>query len=547
MIKIILNIVLCIIPLFLYSQTQKLNQYSTDKTSWWKQNQFKDSVASISWNSAIEYLVKKNEFPQGRVTVAVIDSEFDLNHRILKNVMWVNEDEIKDNNVDDDSNGYIDDYFGWNFLGIKKKDSALGYVLMEKTRILRTMDSISFKNIRKKNKIPFSYTEVRSSYDSTVDSLKADIKYYRDIEKSYTYVMDTLKKLISNKITLKNLSSFKTTNDTIKGYVDFAKYYYEDDYFPYEKFMEYLYFKEQGLKICMNLDYDNRILIEDQLYNIRDVNYGNNFFGKNISILEHGTSVSGVIAHSMLDSTSSKSKIFSNKFPTKIIPITFTGVGDFTDKDFYLAIKYAVNNGAKIINLSQAKDFSIQPKLLKKALSYAERKNVLIVLSAGNQALNLDKQFLFPHSIPRIFNKQYSNLIIVGANTKKIGENLVDGDTNYGLKSVDIFAPGIDILTCLPNGGYGEESGTSFAAPLVANVAALIWSHYPKLKACQIKDIILNSGSAYNGLVNVPYNSEIKSDEKKFIAKQPFQNLSKSGKILNAYNAIIMAEKIASN
>ena len=314
--------------------------------------------------------------------------------------------------------------------------------------------------------------------------------------------MDTLRKLLKEKISLKSLSNYIAANDTIKSYVDYAKYYYEADY-PYDEFMKYVRFKELSLAICMNLTYDNRSLLPKAARSKRNKKYGTHIIGKNTSILEHGTQVSGIIAYSMLDSAGLKPKNPIKNYPINIMPVTFTGIGDFTDKDFYVSIKYAVDNGAHIINLSQAKSFSIQPKILKKALSYAEKNNVLVVISAGNDSQNLDNDWQFPQSIARLYQREFSNVLIVGATTKKYGKGLVDPDTNYGLHSIDIFAPGVDILTCSPNNQFTNSEGTSFAAPIVANIAALVWSHYPKLKASEIRKIIMDSGAPYNGLVNV--------------------------------------------
>ncbi len=542
MLKHFLVFILWVSPVFVCSQTNGLNQFKADNNNWWKLNQFQDSLGSTSWNKTIAYLLQKKEYPKKQIKIAVLDTDFDLNHKMLKPVRWTNEDEINGNNIDDDENGYRDDVFGWNLLGIKKKDTALAYILTEETRILRKFDSISFQLIKEKNKIPYSFKDVKSSYDSVILSLKSKIKPYKDIEANYTFVMDTLRKLSTDKISLHTLSNFVTTNDTIKGYIEFAKYYYNND-FPYDEFIKYLKFKELSLDICTNLEYDNRSLLEDKPDNIKNQYYGNNVFGKNKSILTHGTLVSGVIAHSMLDSVDVINENVIKKYPVAIMPITFSGIGDFTDKDFYVAFKYAIDNGANIINLSQGKAFSIQPKVLKKALSFAEKKNVLVVMSAGNEAINLDENWRFPQSIPKIFNQDFSNLLIVGASSKMIGENLVDEDTNYGLHSIDIFAPGVDILTCLPNNKFTLSSGTSYAAPIVANVAALIWSHYPELKASDIKSILLSSGTTYDGLVNLPSDEEEKPYEVNFKTKQSFQNLSKSGKIINAYKALILAKQ----
>lgn len=538
---------ICLIgPILLAGQEHNIGSFKADTISWWKLDKGQDSLAAISWNKGINHLHQNNNQPKKQITIAVLDTDFDLNHRMLSKLILLNKDEVEGNNIDDDKNGYVDDNFGWNFLGIKNKDSALAYVLMEETRILRKVDSASFKSFKKKNNVPFEYVDVKSSFDSTVVELENRLNPYKEVKINYTYVMDTLSKVIPGEISITSLSNFTVPNDTIMGYVNFAKYYYEND-FPYNEFISYLKNFELSLDICMNIDYDNRSLIHDKSNKLRHRSYGNSFFGKNISLLSHGSSVSGVIAHGILDSTETKNEQSIKNYPVKIMPLTFTGIGDFTDKDFYLGFKYAVDNGANIINISQAKTFSINPKVLLKAFNLAEKKNVLVVVSAGNQAMNLDKNWKFPQSIPKLYKKVFSNVLIVGASAKKLNENLLDEDSNYGLASVDIFAPGVDIPTILPYNKFTTKSGTSFAAPIATNVAALVWSHFPRLKASQIKKIIMDSGANYNGLVKVPCDDKDDSNCKNTPIKQPFVTLSKSGKIINAMNALTIAEKISPN
>jgi len=532
--------------ILVYGQSTTIERFKIDTSNWWKIDYGQDSLASISWNKGLKYAYKTNNYPKKQIKVAILDTDFDLNHNMLLDLIAINKDEISRNNKDDNQNGFVDDYAGWNFLGIKNKDSALAHVLMEETRILRKFDSLSYQTLKKRNKIPFKYIEVKSSFDSIVKSLQRDINPYINIEENYTYVMDTLRKLIPDKISLSSLTDYKTQNDTIMGYVNFAKYYYEND-FPYDEFIDYLKLKKLSLDICMNLSYDNRMLLQDKPNNLRDKNYGNPIFGKNIQLLSHGTTVSGVIAHALLDSSNTKNKNTIPNYPIKILPITFTGIGDFTDKDFYLGFKYAISNGANIINISQGKTFSMTPKILFKALKLAKRRNVLVVMSAGNQAMSLDENWRFPQSISKLYEKNFSNVLIVGASSKKLNKNLLDEDSNYGLKSIDIFAPGEDIPTTLPNNEFTTKSGTSFAAPIVTNVAALLWSHYPKLKASEIKKIIMQSGAEYDGLVNVPCDLEKNQFCKNNPQKQKFNLLSRSGKIINALNALKLAEKLTSN
>lgn len=536
MAKKILILVFLVLPISLLSQTTQFKEFKSDSLNWWKLDLGQDSLASISWNKGIMHLLQKNNHPKKHITIAVLDTDFDLNHKMLSKLML--NDFNKNNNTDKN------DHLGWNFLGIKNKDSALAYVLMEETRILRKIDSISYKSLKRKNKIPFEYNDVKSSYDSTVSFLKGTINAYKEIEPNYTYVMDTLRKLMPDEISITTLSKYTSPNDTIMGYVNFAKYYYEND-FSYPEFISHLKLNELSLDICMNLEYDNRVLLQENSELNKSGNYGNQIFGKNISLLTHGTTVAGVIAHSLLDSTNLERKEDINEFPVRIMPITFTGIGDFTDKDFYLGFKYAIDNGANIINISQGKAYSIEPNLLKKALILAEKNNVLVVMSAGNQAKNLDENWRFPQSISKLYKKEFSNLVMVGATSKKLNTNLIDEDSNYGLESIDIFAPGVNILTTLPNNKFTTKSGTSYAAPIVTSVAALIWSHFPKLRADQLRSIILDSGAHYDGLINVPIDEENSSENS--TAKQLFINLSKSGKIINAFNALTLAEKICPN
>jgi len=543
--KYILVFIISISPILVNGQSSCIDHFKIDHINWWKLDQGLDSLASISWNKGVEYLRLKNNHPKKQIKIAVIDTDFDLDHKLLNDLVIIKQNEFLNYHFDDDNNGYIDDYSGWNFLGIKKRDSALAYVQMESTRLLNQYNSTTFKKLKRKNKLPFKYVDVKSSFDSTVISLEKKINAYKEIEPNYTYVMDTLQKLILDKISLKTLKEFHSPNDTIMGYVNFARYYYEKD-FPYDEFIDHLNLYKLSLDICMNLDYDNHELIEENTTSLQNTKYGNNIFGKNITYLTHGTTVTGVIAHSLVDSTSINKKQSSLIKPGVIMPITFTGIGDFTDKDFYSAFKYAINNDVNIINLSQSKEFTIHPKILKKALNLAKKNNVLVVMSAGNQASNLDDMWRFPQSIPKLYNKDFDNLIIVGATTKTLNENLIDQDSNYGLKSVDIFAPGEDIQTILPNNKFGTKSGTSFATPIVTNLALLLWSHYPELKASEIRKIILESGFKYDGMVNVPCDSE-ENPNCKNTPQKKFSNLSKSGKLVNTLNAIKLANSKISN
>lgn len=538
--KIVLFITIFFLSFSGFCQTDKLTPFKSNDTIWWKLDYKSDSVPGTSWNKAIKFLKKIRRTPQKKVSIGILDSDFDLNHIALKGIIWKNKKEIPENELDDDKNGFVDDTNGWNFMGLKNQDSSLAYIATEESRILGNLYGQKLGNHSIKKKVFFDLEEVKFSYDKTINQIKEELNPNLDIEPSFTFVIDTLRKLIKNPISLETLSSYETENDTIRGYIDFAKYYYQND-FPYDDFISYLNHNNKILELSLNQERDDRMSLGDNIDCLKDLDYGNNAFGKNLNILEHGTLVAGVVASSVLDINNLENKQLVNS-AIDILPVSITAVGNYLDKDFYSGIKYAVDNGAQIINFSQGKSFSLSPKILKKALDYANKKGVLVIISAGNESENLDIDKEFPQSIPKFYNKEFKNLIVVGASTDNLNEDFVEEDSNYGINSVTIFAPGTDIRTTLPFDKITEESGTSFAAPIVVNIAALIWSYYPQLKAKDIKDIILKSGQMFDIQVKIPTDEDDSSSEKKV----PFWKLSKSGKLVNAYNAIVLAEKITS-
>ncbi len=221
----------------------------------------------------------------------------------------------------------------------------------------------------------------------------------------------------------------------------------------------------------------------------------------------------------------------------KIMPLNISYSGDEHDKDIAMAIYYAVDNGAKVINMSFGKEFSLHKKWVSDAYKYAESNNVLIVHCAGNDSFNVDENPYYPNDVDyENPHEVVDNFINVGATTAKADSTLVASFSNYGKKNVDLFAPGDKIYTTTAGNGYAYDSGTSLAAPMVSATAALIWSYYPKLTAKEVKQIILESGTAYDMDVLIP------GGEGK---KAKFSELSKSGKVLNVYNAMQLAEKVS--
>ena len=114
---------------------------------------------------------------------------------------------------------------------------------------------------------------------------------------------------------------------------------------------------------------------------------------------------------------------------------------------------------------------------------------------------------------------------------------MVSSFSNYGASNVDVFAPGGSIYSTMPNNEYEFQGGTSMAAPAVSGVAALILSRFPELSAVQVKKIIMQSGLPVKTPVVLAGDTDL---------SKPFSEVSRTGKIVNAYNALILAGQVAS-
>jgi len=527
--KINFTLVLCLLFKIVVAQENKNINSIND---WWI-NESSDTLPSINLKGVYDYINKNNIKAGKKVIVSFIDTDIDIDHQAFDNLIWTNKDEIPNNNIDDDGNGYVDDLNGWNFIAQKSNGESLDYTLMEKTRILINFSERKLNRLYKKGKILFDYEDVKSSYDETIKSLKEKIKPYADQESNYTEIYNVLKDSFNLEvIKQEDLENLETSSEYLKQCIAYVKYYY-DTGFPYNEFIDYLNYKQKSLDICMNLEYDNRELVGDDQNDINDRDYGSPKISGKANSIDHSTKVSGVVVNGL------SKFINSNNFSYGIMPIVITGIGDPTDKDTALAIRYAVDNGAKVINLSQTKSFSIHNKFVDDALIYAEKHDVLIVKSAGNENLDLDIETRYPNDTDNSNNEIVSNVITVAASTDQIKDGIVDDSSNYGQNTVDIFAPSTKISTFLPDNKYFTTSGgTSYAAPVVTVVAILIRAYFPDLSASQVKQILMDSGTKYDVDVTIT-----KDNDEEIV--KPFSSLSISGKIVNAYNAFLMAEEMS--
>ncbi|MCL9805030.1 S8 family peptidase [Flavobacterium amniphilum] len=547
-----------LITLLIYScSSNKISKTSLKddlSKNWHHEDYTVSNVPGISLEKAVVNL--KGLKPQKQIIVATIDNLIDSNHEDLKDNIWINEKEIPGNKIDDDHNGYVDDVKGWNFLGTKSGNYIV-WGNFEYTRVIREYEPL-FKD-KKEEEIFGEDLKKYKEYKRALIFQEEKYKYYANYLKSMIFCVkiepkakDTLKSIFPREdYTVKQLDSlfnkYKTSDKTFRQRRDSG----DEDFSTLVLFMKISMEmkKEGGEKLKdelaqtdsitnknLNVNYNERLWVDNGRA-VLEKGYGNGNITPKIKGIRtnyaHNTKVSSIIAANRNNNIGIKG--FSDNI--KIMPLSVSPSGDEHDKDIANAIYYSVDNGAKVINMSFAKEFSLHPEWVTAALQYAEKHNVLVVHAASNESKNNDTNPLYPNDYlyddkPEVSN----NFISVGSINKNYGEKMVSSFSNYGKVNVDLFAPGEDIYTAIPENKYSFDSGTSLAAPMVSGAAALIWLYYPKLSVQQVKKIILESGTPYDLEVIVPGTKD---------KKVKFSELSKTGKVLNVYNAMQMAKEMS--
>ncbi len=523
---------LIVVTLFLTGTLFAQDSTSPDKKAvegWHNYDRVKDQYNGVSTDQAYKFLEGKKS---RTVVVAVIDSGVDTDHEDLKESIWVNEDEIAGNGIDDDKNGYIDDIHGWNFIDDVVHDT------FEVTRLYvkyaKKFEGKSENEISKSDKKDFELflkykSEVASQIEDNTAQLENVANFSIMFQKS-----DRLMKayLDTDEITVEMLESINSQDPKISGARDLVKYAVENG-FNVEEINDYVDQLKGFLDYGYNIEFDPRSVVEDDFNDVYQKYYGNSrllYENEN-----HGTQVAGVIAATR-NNDIGMNGIADN---VKIMAIRAVPDGDERDKDVANAIIYAVDNGADIINMSFGKRFSPRKEAVDKAIQYADSKGVLMVHASGNDNKNIDKRDNFPTRDYINSKKSAKGWLEVGASSWGDGDNFVASFSNYGKKTVDVFAPGVAIYSTTPGDEYDSVDGTSFASPLTAGVAALVMSYYPELTSKQIKDIIMESSVKFQDMVvNKPgqYEGDPEMIE--------FSKLSISGGIINAYEAVKMAESM---
>ncbi|WP_339657733.1 S8 family peptidase [uncultured Maribacter sp.] len=491
----------------------------SEKKNWGHLDLVTDTIPGMSVDKAYAEIIKNRKGT--KTVVAVLDSGIDLDHEDLDGVLWTNTKEKAGNNIDDDGNGYIDDIHGYNFLG-ESYNEQLEYV-----RMLRLNIGDAATLSKAKTELDKKYNEAlqgKQQYEQILQAVKnadSDIKKYL---KKDTYTKEDLVDIVATDETtqrniaiLNQMFSIKDSiPEVLKELESGIKYYTEQ------------------VNYNLNKDFNGRALVGDDGYDITDTNYGNGNPKNRVDDESHGTHVAGIIAAER-NNGKGVNGVANN---VAIMSIRAVPNGDEYDKDIARGIRYAVDNGARIINGSFGKSYSPKAEWVYEAIKYAAEKNVLFVHAAGNDGANLDDHTNanFPNDQVKNGPEIADNVITVGALNSEYGSELVASYSNYGKVNVDVFAPGTDIYSTYPNNEYEYSPGTSMAAPAVAGIAALVMSQYPSLTAAQVKKIILQSGLPIK--TTVVLGSEGRKSGS-------LNEISTSGKIANAYNALVLASKVA--
>lgn len=515
--------------------------------NWFTSDYNESKVRGASVDKAYRELL--NGVKAKPVIVGVIDSGVEADHEDLKSRMWVNKGEIPGNGIDDDKNGYVDDIHGWNFIG-GKDGRNIDQDSYEATRVYATLMP-RFKDadpakISKKDKKDYElYLKLREDIEKKKASAESNLNQMEMTFNMLSGPLNAVKEALGRKkATLENINAIDAGEDqNLNMGKMIMTQIIGSGQIPTENMDSIIilvnselqeginHFKNQ-VEYSYNVDFDPRKEIVNDNYN----DYSEKYYGNNDvegPDAFHGTHVSGIIA---ADRTNDKG-IRGIADQALIMSIRAVPDGDERDKDIANAIRYAVDNGAKVINMSFGKGYSPGKKYVDEAVKYAAKKDVLLVHAAGNSSENNDSTANFPndkYAKKGLFGKKYAaNWIEVGALSWQNGDDQVAEFSNFGKSNVDIFAPGVDIYSTIPGQGYKKANGTSMASPVVAGVAAMLRSYFPSLTAVETKEIILQSAKKLDTKVKKPGSDTL----------VPFSDLSTTGGYIDAYEAVKLAAR----
>lgn len=481
----------------------------------------------VSCNKAYDELLKGRTAQP--VIVAVIDLGADVSHEDLKANLWTNDKEVPGNGMDDDGNGYADDLHGWNFIG--GKNGNVQYDTFEITRLYKMLSdkygNKSLADIPAAERDEYNrYLDIQKNYNRLAREPRYNYEFYKGLRQS---IASMLQVMGMENPTLEQVEAYQPAGDSLLivqqvligilkegGSVEDVMNNLKDEVNDLATDALYHY----------NPDFNPRSIVGDNYEDATERYYGN----PDVACLNtlHGTHVAGIIGADRTNGTG----INGIADAAKLMILRAVPDGDERDKDVANSIRYAADNGAKVINMSFGKAYSYDKKAVDDAVKYAISKDVLLIHAAGNDAVNNDKVPHYP-SNQFLDGTSSSSWIEVGASSY---DNNVASFSNYGRKVVDLFAPGVAIYSTAPGNKYRNLQGTSMAAPVAAGVATLLRSYFPELTAPQVKAIMMKS------VVKMPEKVELpaKAEKTKMIK---LKKLCVSGGVVNAYYAVQLALK----
>jgi cell wall-associated protease len=537
--KIVPYSALCGVLLFSFTlSAQVITPAPADPPKNWHTLDLKtDSYYGISLNSAYQFVKGKKS---KTVVIATIDSGIDTAQKDLQGILWVNPKEIPGNGIDDDHDGYVDDVHGWNFLGGPggKCDFT------ETTEEVREYNRLKTKyagvaTATAGNEKEFAYwLTVKATYDETIAKSGTELpqvqQFMNVLMSTSGYIKKALKLNADATFRMADLKNVNSTSDTLTQSKTIWNSVFQEEGPASDNGKIIKDLSEYMAKINndVNPDLNARKNIVGDNPDVQDGKpYGNNIL--KFADASHGTGVAGLIG-AKRDNGYGINGVADN---VRIMAIKAVPNGDEYDKDVANAIHFAVDHGAKVINMSFGKKISPHKAWVDEAFKYAAAKDVLLVQAAGNDNQDVDAKPQFPNdTFLDGSSTDADNVVVVGASAALLDENLAATFTNYGKNNVDIFAPGVKVTSIDMDAEFNTEDGTSFSSPITAGIAALILEYYPDLSARQLKQVILASATPLNGTMVFKPGSKTE--------KVDFASLSKTGGIVNAYKAIMLASKL---
>lgn len=495
---------------FTMSYAQETSAKATDPKSdkdlmtWYHKDFATTKVYGVNTENAYKFLESKGLKPK-TVIVGVLDSGVQVDHPGLAKNMWSNPNEVPNNGKDDDNNGYIDDIHGWSFIGGKNGDIDVDN--MEVTRVVAKYKPIfegddSTKNKANQAKMPEEfamYMKSKEMYGKKSVEGQQSVKLYTMIQES----IPTMVKMLNGKpFTAETVKAIKPADQNEARALQVMTQVVNNPEFAgksatdFEKTMKEQmkealdHFTPMAQQYDINFD-PRKEIVGDKYDDYSEKKYGNNHYeGPDAT---HGTHVAGIIAG--LPQGKEVQYGVASKV-AKIMSVRTVPNGDERDKDVANAIRYAVDNGAKVLNMSFGKPVSPGKNVVWDAFKYAEDKGVLLVKAAGNENQDVAEHTAYPTNFKNATDAApfVSNVLVVGASTND-SASLRAGFSNYNKKMVNVFAPGQEIYSTTPKNEYQYLQGTSMASPVVAGAAAVLLAYMPNLTPAQIIESLTKSSN----------------------------------------------------